>query len=132
MPVLVDFSVKNTFSINETVVLLIETESSLRRTAAGEYAKPAAQKGCASYAQGLAPPFCADPGTTCCRGLVFLHVNFLCSVFLFYVMSNKVETSLYRSLHSLRSVEMIKKLIFSENALTKNCITVYCNSDFLH
>ena len=54
MPVLVDFSVKNTFSINETVVLLIETESSLRRTAAGEYAKPAAQKGSASCVQGLA------------------------------------------------------------------------------
>ena len=26
-----------------------------------KYARPAAQKGCASYAQGLAPPFCAFP-----------------------------------------------------------------------
>ena len=25
-----------------------------------------------------------------------------------------------------------KKLIFSENALIKNCITAYCNSYFLH
>ena len=25
-----------------------------------KYARPAAQKGCASYAQGLTPPFCAS------------------------------------------------------------------------
>ena len=31
------------------------------RTAAGEIRQPAAQKGCASYAQGLAPPSCAWP-----------------------------------------------------------------------
>ena len=38
-----------------------EEEISYARTAAGEYARPAAQKGSASYAQGLAPPFCAIP-----------------------------------------------------------------------
>ena len=36
-----------------------------RSTAAGEYARPAAQKACASYAQELAPSFCAFPSKLC-------------------------------------------------------------------
>ena len=97
-------------------------------------ARPAAQKGCASYAQGLAPPFCAGPTTACCRGVVLLHVNFLC-----FVQYSSSLSCRAKSRHPLTDLSTLyarsrcqKKLIFSENLPTKIAITVCCNGDFAH